>query len=240
MGDNLIFTTLWKEEYALRILLAEDQPDLLDVTVKRLRAEGFGVDGCADGQQALDYLEATDYDLVILDIMMPKVDGPTVLRTLRSRKNPVPVLLLTARDAISDRVEGLDAGADDYLTKPFDFSELTARVRALLRRNSTEKSDLLQAGDLVMELSTHRVTRDGREISLSTREFALLESLLRHKGAILSRAQLENQVWDYGFEGGSNIVDVYIRYLRKKIDDPFEKKLIHTVRGTGYTLRDEP
>ncbi len=240
MGDNLIFTTLWKEEYALRILLAEDQPDLLDVTVKRLRAEGFGVDGCADGQQALDYLDATDYDLVILDIMMPKVDGLTVLRTLRSRKNPVPVLLLTARDAISDRVEGLDAGADDYLTKPFDFSELTARVRALLRRNSTEKSDLLQAGDLVMELSTHRVTRDGREISLSTREFALLESLLRHKGAILSRAQLENQVWDYGFEGGSNIVDVYIRYLRKKIDDPFEKKLIHTVRGTGYTLRDEP
>ena len=240
MGDNLIFTTLWKEEYALRILLAEDQPDLLDVTVKRLRAEGFGVDGCADGQQALDYLEATDYDLVILDIMMPKVDGLTVLRTLRSRKNPVPVLLLTARDAISDRVEGLDAGADDYLTKPFDFSELTARVRALLRRNSTEKSDLLQAGDLVMELSTHRVTRDGREISLSTREFALLESLLRHKGAILSRAQLENQVWDYGFEGGSNIVDVYIRYLRKKIDDPFKKKLIHTVRGTGYTLRDEP
>ncbi|WP_283124762.1 response regulator transcription factor [Angelakisella massiliensis] len=224
----------------MRILLAEDQPDLLDVTVKRLRAEGFGVDGCADGQQALDYLEATDYDLVILDIMMPKVDGLTVLRTLRSRKNPVPVLLLTARDAISDRVEGLDAGADDYLTKPFDFSELTARVRALLRRNSTEKSDLLQAGDLVMELSTHRVTRDGREISLSTREFALLESLLRHKGAILSRAQLENQVWDYGFEGGSNIVDVYIRYLRKKIDDPFEKKLIHTVRGTGYTLRDEP
>ena len=240
MGDNLIFTTLWKEEYALRILLAEDQPDLLDVTVKRLRAEGFGVDGCADGQQALDYLEATDYDLVILDIMMPKVDGLTVLRTLRSRKNPVPVLLLTARDAISDRVEGLDAGADDYLTKPFDFSELTARVRALLRRNSTDKSDLLQAGDLVMELSTHRVTRNGREISLSTREFALLESLLRHKGAILSRAQLENQVWDYGFEGGSNIVDVYIRYLRKKIDDPFEKKLIHTVRGTGYTLRDEP
>ena len=224
----------------MRILFAEDQPDLLDVTVKRLRAEGFGVDGCADGQQALDYLEATDYDLVILDIMMPKVDGLTVLRTLRSRKNPVPVLLLTARDAISDRVEGLDAGADDYLTKPFDFSELTARVRALLRRNSTEKSDLLQAGDLVMELSTHRVTRDGREISLSTREFALLESLLRHKGAILSRAQLENQVWDYGFEGGSNIVDVYIRYLRKKIDDPFEKKLIHTVRGTGYTLRDEP
>ncbi len=210
------------------------------MTVKRLKSEGFGVDGCSDGAQALEHLDAMDYDLVILDIMMPQVDGLTVLRTLRARKNPVPVLLLTARDAVSDRVAGLDAGADDYLTKPFDFSELTARIRALLRRGSAEKSDLLQAGDLTMELSTHRVVRGGKEISLSTREFALLESLMRHKGAILSRTQLENQVWDYGFEGGSNIVDVYIRYLRKKIDDPFEKKLIHTIRGTGYTLRDEP
>ena len=206
----------------------------------RQASEGFGVDGCSDGAQALEHLDAMDYDLVILDIMMPQVDGLTVLRTLRARKNPVPVLLLTARDAVSDRVAGLDAGADDYLTKPFDFSELTARIRALLRRGSAEKSDLLQAGDLTMELSTHRVVRGGKEISLSTREFALLESLMRHKGAILSRTQLENQVWDYGFEGGSNIVDVYIRYLRKKIDDPFEKKLIHTIRGTGYTLRDEP
>ena len=224
----------------MRILLAEDQRELLEVTVKRLKSEGFGVDGCSDGAQALEHLDAMDYDLVILDIMMPQVDGLTVLRTLRARKNPVPVLLLTARDAVSDRVAGLDAGADDYLTKPFDFSELTARIRALLRRGSAEKSDLLQAGDLTMELSTHRVVRGGKEISLSTREFALLESLMRHKGAILSRTQLENQVWDYGFEGGSNIVDVYIRYLRKKIDDPFEKKLIHTIRGTGYTLRDEP
>ena len=224
----------------MRILLAEDQRELLEVTVKRLKSEGFGVDGCSDGAQALEHLDAMDYDLVILDIMMPQVDGLTVLRTLRARKNPVPVLLLTARDAVSDRVAGLDAGADDYLTKPFDFSELTARIRALLRRGSAEKSDLLQAGDLTMELSTHRVVRGGKEISLSTREFALLESLMRHKGAILSRTQLENQVWDYGFEGASNIVDVYIRYLRKKIDDPFEKKLIHTIRGTGYTLRDEP
>lgn len=224
----------------MRILFAEDNHDLRDITVKRLRAEGFGVDGCENGQEALDYIASTEYDLVILDIMMPKIDGITVLRTLRAAKNPVPVLLLTAMDAVADRVAGLDAGADDYLTKPFDFSELTARIRALLRRNSDEKSDILQAADLTVELSAHRVTRGGKEINLSSREFALLESLMRHKGAVLSRSQLENQVWDYGFEGGSNIVDVYIRYLRKKIDDPFEVKLIHTIRGAGYTLREEP
>jgi DNA-binding response OmpR family regulator len=223
----------------VRILFAEDNHDLRDVTVKRLRAEGFGVDGCEDGQEALDFLKSADYDLVILDIMMPKVDGLTVLRKLRTQNNPVPVLLLTARDAVTDRVAGLDAGADDYLTKPFDFSELTARIRALLRRNSSEKSDTLKAADLTMELSKRRVTRGGKEIDLSSREFSLLESLMRYKGAVLSRSQLENQVWDYGFEGGSNIVDVYIRYLRKKIDDPFEVKLIHTVRGADYTLKED-
>ncbi len=223
----------------MRILFAEDEPALREVTVKRLKAEGFGVDGCRDGKEALDYLDSTDYDVVILDIMMPGIDGLTVLRTLRSRGNTVPVMLLTARDAVADRVGGLDAGADDYLTKPFEFAELTARIRALLRRNSDNKTDTASVADLTVEFSTRRVTRGGVEISLSSREFALLESLIRHKGAILSRTQLENQVWDYGFEGGSNIVDVYIRYLRKKIDDPFEKKLIHTVRGAGYTLKED-
>ena len=223
----------------MRILFAEDEPALREVTVKRLKAEGFGVDGCRDGKEALDYLDSTDYDVVILDIMMPGIDGLTVLRTLRSRGNTVPVMLLTARDAVADRVGGLDAGADDYLTKPFEFAELTARIRALLRRNSDNKTDTASVADLTVEFSTRRVTRGGVEISLSSREFALLESLTRHKGAILSRTQLENQVWDYGFEGGSNIVDVYIRYLRKKIDDPFEKKLIHTVRGAGYTLKED-
>lgn len=223
----------------MRILFAEDEPALREVTVKRLKAEGFGVDGCRDGREALDYLDSTDYDVVILDIMMPGIDGLTVLRTLRSRGNTVPVMLLTARDAVADRVGGLDAGADDYLTKPFEFAELTARIRALLRRNSDNKTDTASVADLTVEFSTRKVTRGGVEISLSSREFALLESLIRHKGAILSRTQLENQVWDFGFEGGSNIVDVYIRYLRKKIDDPFEKKLIHTVRGAGYTLRGE-
>lgn len=223
----------------MRILFAEDEPALREVTVKRLKAEGFGVDGCRDGREALDYLDSTDYDVVILDIMMPGIDGLTVLRTLRSRGNTAPVMLLTARDAVADRVGGLDAGADDYLTKPFEFAELTARIRALLRRNSDNKTDTASVADLTVEFSTRKVTRGGVEISLSSREFALLESLIRHKGAILSRTQLENQVWDFGFEGGSNIVDVYIRYLRKKIDDPFENKLIHTVRGAGYTLREE-
>ena len=223
----------------MRILFAEDEPALREVTVKRLKAEGFGVDGCRDGREALDYLDSTDYDVVILDIMIPGIDAETVLRTLRSRGNMAPVMLLTARDAVADRVGGLDAGADDYLTKPFEFAELTARIRALLRRNSDNKTDTASVADLTVEFSTRKVTRGGVEISLSSREFALLESLIRHKGAILSRTQLENQVWDFGFEGGSNIVDVYIRYLRKKIDDPFEKKLIHTVRGAGYTLRED-
>ena len=197
------------------------------------------MDSCGDGEEALDYARSTDYDLIILDIMMPKKDGLSVLRSLRQARNPVPVLLLTAKDAVEDRVAGLDAGADDYLTKPYAFSELAARIRALLRRHSEEKTDCLSAGDLSLCLSSKRVTRGDREISLSAREFALLESLMRHKGSVLSRAQLENQIWDYGFEGGSNVIDVYIRYLRRKIDDPFEKKLIHTVRGAGYVLREE-
>lgn len=223
----------------MRILLAEDEDDLREVTVKRLKTEGFGVDGCRDGQEALEYLDAADYNLVILDIMMPRLDGLSVLRKMRSGGNPVPVLLLTAKDAVSDRVQGLDAGADDYLTKPYAFEELMARIRALVRRNSTEKSDVLTVGDLSLELSTKRVMRGGKEILLSAKEFGLLETLIRHKGQVLSRAQLENQVWDFGFEGSSNIVDVYIRYLRRKVDDPFEKKLIHTIRGAGYVLKEE-
>ena len=223
----------------MRILLAEDEDDLREVTVKRLKTEGFGVDGCRDGQEALEYLDAADYNLVILDIMMPRLDGLSVLRKMRSGGNPVPVLLLTAKDAVSDRVQGLDAGADDYLTKPYAFEELMARIRALVRRNSTEKSDVLTVGDLSVELSTKRVMRGGKEILLSAKEFGLLETLIRHKGQVLSRAQLENQVWDFGFEGSSNIIDVYIRYLRRKVDDPFEKKLIHTIRGAGYVLKEE-
>ena len=221
------------------ILFAEDERDLLNVAVKRLKAEGFGVDGCSDGEEALDYIESTDYDLIILDIMMPKADGLTVLRKIRRAGNNVPVLLLTAKDAVSDRVEGLDAGADDYLTKPYAFSELLARIRALLRRQGGVKSDVLTAGDLVLELSTKKVMRGETEIELSSKEFALLEALMRNKGQVLSRSQLETRVWDYSFTGGSNVIDVYIRYLRKKIDDPFPEKLIHTVRGSGYVLKED-
>lgn len=223
----------------MRILFAEDERDLLNVAVKRLKAEGFGVDGCSDGEEALDYIESTDYDLIILDIMMPKADGLTVLRKIRRAGNNVPVLLLTAKDAVSDRVEGLDAGADDYLTKPYAFSELLARIRALLRRQGGVKSDVLTAGDLVLELSTKKVMRGETEIELSSKEFALLEALMRNKGQVLSRSQLETRVWDYSFTGGSNVIDVYIRYLRKKIDDPFPEKLIHTVRGSGYVLKED-
>lgn len=224
----------------MRILVAEDEPELLDITVKRLKAEGYGVDGCSNGSDAEYYLQITDYDLAILDIMMPGKSGLEVLSGLRAARRATPVLLLTALDAVSDRVAGLDAGADDYLVKPFAFDELLARVRMLLRRGTGEKSDLLAAGDLEMKLSTRTVSRGGREIPLSSREFALLECLLRNKGVVLSRQQLEGHVWDYGFEGGSNIVDVYVRYLRRKIDEPFEKKLIHTVRGAGYVLRETP
>ena len=223
----------------MRILFAEDERDLLNVAVKRLKAEGFGVDGCSDGEEALDYIESTDYDLIILDIMMPKADGLIVLRKIRRAGNNVPVLLLTAKDAVSDRVEGLDAGADDYLTKPYAFSELLARIRALLRRQGGVKSDVLTAGDLVLELSTKKVMRGETEIELSSKEFALLEALMRNKGQVLSRSQLETRVWDYSFTGGSNVIDVYIRYLRKKIDDPFPKKLIHTVRGSGNVLKED-
>lgn len=223
----------------MRLLFAEDEPELRAVAVRRLKEEGFGVDGCADGQEALAYAESTDYDVIILDIMMPKVDGLSVVRKLRQCGNNVPVLLLTAKDAVSDRVAGLDAGADDYLTKPYAFDELLARIRALLRRQSSEKSDCMSVGDLKLCVSSRKVTRGGREIALSAKEFSLLESLMRHKGSVLSRAQLENQIWDYDFDGGSNVIDVYIRYLRRKIDDPFEKKLIHTVRGAGYVLKED-
>ena len=224
----------------MRILVAEDERDLLEITVKRLKAEGYGVDGCDNGEDAAYYLEHTAYDLAVLDIMMPGKDGLTILRELRRRGSSLPVLLLTALDAIGDRVEGLDAGADDYLTKPFAFDELLARVRVLLRRNSDQKTDQLTVGDLTMTLSTRTVCRGGKEIPLSAKEFAVLECLMRNRGAVLTRSQLESHVWDYDFEGGSNIIDVYVRYLRKKIDEPFEKKLIHTVRGVGYTLREEP
>lgn len=223
----------------MRILAVEDERDLLDVTAKRLEAQGYSVDRCTDGQEALDYAESAQYDLILLDIMLPKVDGLSVLRRLRGQGNRTPVLLLTARDSIEDRVQGLDGGADDYLTKPFAFEELLARVRVLLRRGTGEAANELALGDLCMDLAAHRVTRAGKEIKLSAKEYAILEYMLLNRGVVLSRERIEEHVWNYDFEGGSNVVDVYMRYLRRKLDDPFEKKLIHTVRGSGYVIREK-
>lgn len=222
----------------MRILLAEDERDLNRIITKKLTSDGYSVDSCFDGQEAIDILSYTDYDAVILDIMMPKADGFAVLDSLRKAGKMTPVLFLTARDSISDRVKGLDSGANDYLIKPFSFEELTARIRAMIRTShGTAQSELI-IDDLVMDCASRRVTRGGQEITLSAKEYALLEYMTHNTGVILSREQIEDHIWNYDYEGGTNVVDVYISYLRRKIDDGHSKKLIHTVRGRGYVLRD--
>lgn len=223
----------------MRILVAEDEQDLNRLMVQALERAGYSVDSCYDGADALEYAAGADYDCILLDIMMPKADGRTVLRTLRSRGCAVPVIFLTALDSVQDRIDGLDLGADDYLVKPFDMAELLARIRAATRKYGGQKTTVLTAGDLSLDTVTHGVTRAGQTISLSAKEYAILEYLLRNKGAVLSRSQLENHIWNYDYAGGSNVVDVYIAYLRKKVDAPFDKKLIHTVRGAGWVLREE-
>lgn len=224
----------------MRILLAEDQKDLNELLSRRLRAESYSVDSCFNGQEVLEYMACAQYDALILDIMMPKKDGLEVLRELRAKNNHVPVLLLTARDGIEDRVKGLDAGADDYLVKPFAFEELMARIRVMLRKPAAVKTNIYTVGDLSLHVDTMKVFRAGREISLSSKEFSLLRYMVQNVGIVLSRERLEQHIWNYDFTGGSNVIDVYIRYLRKKIDADFDKKLIHTVRGAGYVLKEEP
>ncbi len=223
----------------MRILIVEDDQSLHRIIRRRLLEEGYVVDGCFDGEDALYYMENENYDCIILDWMLPKKDGVIVLREFRNRGNQTPVLMLTAKDSITDRVEGLDAGADDYLTKPFAYDELSARVRALLRRNTDIRKNRLQLDDLLMDLPSHSVTRDGKEISLTSKEYALLEYFLRNQGQVLTRSQIADHVWNYDFTYDSNVVDVYVRYLRNKIDKGFEKPLIHTVRGYGYVLKNE-
>ena len=212
----------------MRILIAEDERDLNQLIKKRLKDAGYSVDACFDGEEVFDYLLCAEYDALVLDIMMPKMDGITVLKKLRREGNTLPVLLLTARDRIEDRVTGLDAGADDYLVKPFAFEELLARLRVLLRKPVTEKSSILNVADLSLHVDTRRVFRGDRELQLSSKEYSLL-----------SRDKLEQHVWFYDFSGGSNVIDVYIRFLRKKVDEGYDKKLIHTVRGHGYVLKDD-
>lgn len=223
----------------MRILIAEDDFDLNKVLVRYLKSCGYDVDACADGSAALDLIFRTDYSAAVLDISMPKMNGLDLVREMRGAGLKTPVLFLTARDSVQDRVNGLDAGGDDYLTKPFALEELSARVRALVRRSGEQVSNTYTVGDLELNMMTRVVTRAGMEITLSSKEFAVLEYLMRNAGNVLSREQIESSIWNYEYSGRSNIIDVYIRNLRKKIDDPFENKLIRTIRNVGYCVREE-
>lgn len=223
----------------MRILIAEDEKSLNRIIAKQLKASGYSVDCCFNGEEAYDLISMTEYDAAVFDVMMPKIDGFSLLKKIRNEGNNLPVLFLTARDSIEDRVEGLDIGADDYLVKPFAFEELLARIRVIIRKNSVSKSNIITVADLTVDISSKKVTRNGRDISLSAKEYELLQYLAVNNGIVLSREKIEDHIWNYDYEGGTNVVDVYIRYLRKKIDDDYDKKLIHTVRGMGYVLREE-
>ncbi len=224
----------------MRLLVVEDEKNLNKLITKKLTSEGYTVDSCFDGMEAMDFLSMASYDGVIADVMMPRLDGFQMLQRMRQQGNNTPVLFLTARDSVEDKVEGLDMGASDYLVKPFSFQELMARIRVLTRVRAQETSgSTYSIADLTLNTATRQVTRGGCSISLSAKEFALLEYLLRNRGRVLSREQIENNLWNFDYEGGTNAVDVYIRYLRKKVDEDFDRKLIHTVRGVGYVLRDD-
>jgi two-component system, OmpR family, response regulator len=223
----------------MRILIVEDEPKLARLLARGLGEEGHAADIAPTGEEALWMATATAYDAIVLDVMLPGLDGFAVCRTLRDRQVWTPVLMLTARDAVEDRIHGLDTGADDYLLKPFVFSELLARLRALVRRGPGERPTQLEAGDLCLDPASHRVWRGETEIELSAKEFALLELFLRHAGETLSRVQLLDGAWDMAFESRSNVIDVYVRYLREKIDRPFDRRALETVRGVGYRLRTD-
>lgn len=223
----------------MRILVIEDEKKVASFIKKGLEEEFFTVDVAYNGKDGLELASTEEYDLIILDIMIPYIDGITLTKELRKRKITTPILLLTVKDSVNDKVEGLDAGADDYLTKPFAFEELTARIRALLRRNEILKTNILKAGDLKLDLITHSVFRNNKEIILTQKEFAILEYLLRNKNKIVTRTKLIEHVYDYHFDTNTNVIDVYINKLRNKIDQDFEKKLIYTVRGSGYMIKDE-
>jgi DNA-binding response OmpR family regulator len=220
----------------LRILVVEDEPRLAQVVAKGLREHSYAVDIVGDGDAALYQTSIYDYDLILLDVLLPGPDGFEVCRELRARGDATPVLMLTARAMVDDRIKGLDAGADDYLTKPFAFRELVARVRALLRREPQLQHDLIQLGDLLLDSASHRVTRAAREIELTAKEYALIEYLARRAGQLVTRAEIAAHVWDESFDPFSNTIEVYVNRLRKKIDEHYPVKLIHTRRGEGYIL----
>lgn len=220
----------------MRILVVEDELDLNHIICNKLTKEGYNVDACFDGQAALDYLETASYDGVIMDIMIPKKDGMSVLKTIRAEGIQVPVLFLTAKSETQDIVRGLDARASDYMTKPFEFSELLARLRVMLRTVHISNDSILNYGSLQIDTNNHRVVRDGVTVDLTVREYAILEYLVRNRNIVVTREQIRANIWSIDDDINSNVVDVYIRYLRRKIDDPFEEKLIHTIRGVGYRL----
>ena len=226
----------------MRILVVEDEKKINDIIVKTLKQEKYGVDSCFDGEEALDYIFSVEYDIILLDIMLPKKNGFEVMESMRKKGIKTPVLFLTARDQIEDRVKGLDLGADDYLVKPFAFEELLARIRVLLRKNSGSGEDtgnVLKIANLTVDCNKHEVFRDEISIKLSAKEFSILEYMMRNKGRVVSKEKIEEHVWDFDYEGGSNIVEVYIKFLRKKIDNDFSPKLIHTIRRVGYVLKVE-
>ena len=221
----------------MRILVVEDEKDMNRLIVKTLKKDGYSVDGCFNGEEALLNLMGAEYDAIVLDVMMPKKDGYELVRELRNKGVNTPIIFLTARDSVADRVKGLDLGGDDYLIKPFDFDELLARIRAITRKHVGNRSNKFAEGDLIMDVEKRTVTRGGKEIQILPKEFSILEYLLRNKGNVVSREQIEDRIWNYEYSGNSNNVDVYMSKLRKKIDDGYDEKLIHTIRRAGWVLR---
>ncbi len=220
----------------MRVLVVEDEKDLNSIICSKLVKEGYNVDACYDGQAALDYMEAENYDGAIMDIMIPNKDGITVLREMRNAGIQVPVLFLTAKTETQDIVRGLDAGASDYMTKPFEFSELMARLRVMLRTQNPVNENVITCGSLVVDMNNRQAIRDGKVIDLTVREYAILEYLARNRNVVVTREQIRVNIWNIDDDVNSNVIDVYIRYLRRKIDNNYEEKLIHTIRGVGYKL----
>ena len=220
----------------MRILVVEDEKDLNSIICSKLVKEGYNVDACYDGQAALDFIEMTEYDGVIMDIMIPHVNGIEVLKIIRANKQQVPVLFLTAKGETQDIVRGLDAGASDYMTKPFEFPELLARLRVMLRTQGGVNENVITCGSLVVDMNNHKAVRDGHDIDLTVREYAILEYLARNRNIVVTREQIRANIWNIDDDVNSNVVDVYIRYLRRKIDDKYDDKLIQTIRGVGYKL----
>ena len=227
-----------QEGMAVRILVVEDEKHLNRIISEAMEDEGYSVDSCFNGADALEYALSAKYDVMILDIMLPKLDGLELVRRLRRRGDTTPVLFLTARDSVADKVEGLESGGDYYLTKPFDFQELLAVVHVMTRKYTGNRSNIYTIADLTLDTAAKTVVRAGKNIELTQKEFSLLEYMVRNRGVVLSREMIENNLWNYDYEGGTNVVDVYVGYLRKKMDTGFDKKLIHTVWGTGWVLKE--